>query len=60
MKLAQLPLHLTPDQALTLIDFLEQLQTLLWNHYGDAIQRELREASDADDSAPDIDDPLPF
>lgn len=60
LRLVQLPLHLKPDQALTVIDFLEHLQTLLWNHYGDAIQRDLQKPSNPADAASGFDDPVPF
>ncbi|MBD8528316.1 hypothetical protein [Pseudomarimonas arenosa] len=46
----------SPDQALTLIDFLDQLQTTLWNHYGDAIQRDLRAPAHTDHNTQDFDD----
>ncbi|MBD8528300.1 hypothetical protein [Pseudomarimonas arenosa] len=60
MKLVQLPLHLSPDHALTLIDFLDQLQSTLWNHYGDAIQRDLRATTHTDHSTQDFDDSVSF
>jgi hypothetical protein len=66
MKLIQLPLHLSPDQALTLLDFVEQLQATLWNHYGDAIAAELRPISRENgtevsgDATPDLENPIPF
>ena len=39
MKLAQLPLYLSTDEAETIIAFLDQLRSLLTNHYADDIQR---------------------
>ena len=61
LKLAQLPLHLSPDEAHTLIDFLAQLQDLLWAQYGAQIQRACRtdDCRDHRHPEPDFDDPLP-
>ena len=39
MKIAQLALHLTTEEAHTLIDFLDQLRSLLTSHYTEEIQR---------------------
>jgi hypothetical protein len=58
MKLVQLPLYLSADEALTLIDFLGQLQELLGDHYGDAIRQ--AHPAHATGREPDPDDPLPF
>ena len=63
MKLAQLPLHLTPDEALTLIDFLGQIQDLLWAQYDQVIRtaRMTHQVQPPTQRArePDFDDPLP-
>jgi len=60
MKIAQLPLHLSPDDAHTLLDFLSQLQDLLWNHYGDAIRiAHNRHSHTPTQHQLDFDDPLP-
>jgi hypothetical protein len=45
LKLAQLPLHLQPSDAHTIIDFLNLLSDLLWNHYGLLIQQQHRHLS---------------
>lgn len=62
MKLVQLPLHLTPGEAHTLIDFLSQLQDLLWANYGAQIQKTYPAPvpGNASTNVPDFDDPLPF
>jgi hypothetical protein len=66
MKLIQLPLHLSPEQALSVIEVLDQLQEALWNHYGEGIQTTLRPITgantpDAPDGArPEFEDPIPF
>jgi hypothetical protein len=73
LRLIQLPLHLQPDEALTLITFLDQLRESLCNHYAEAIRSEL-DPSDATrcaklagantahnlDHPADFDDPIPF
>ena len=55
MKLMQLPLHLTPEQALTVIEVLDLLQQLLWNHYGEAIRAQLLPSDTPSET--DLDDP---
>jgi hypothetical protein len=66
MKLIQLPLHLTPEQALTVIEVLDLLQATLWDRYGEGIAAELRPISRENgsevtgDAAPDFEDPIPF
>jgi len=66
MRLIQLPLHLSPEQALSVIEVLEQLQATLWNHYGETIETELRPINCEDgpeitgDDTPDFEDPIPF
>ena len=62
MKLVQLPLHLTADEAHTLIDFLAQLQDLLWASYGAQILKthQAHVLGNPRTATPDFDDPLPF
>ena len=60
MTLVQLPLYLTPGEAHTLIDFLGQLQELLWTHYGAQIEQACCTDNARDDhlTEPDFDDPF--
>lgn len=63
MKIAQLPLHLNPEEAHTLIDFLDQLRSLLTSHYALDIQRQHQQlcADYAQDIAcPEDSDEPPF
>ena len=47
MKVTRLYTHCTPEQAQTLIEFIDHLRDQLWECYGDQIVSLLREASDA-------------
>ena len=40
MRLTQLPTHWEPDEALAMIQFLDQLKELLWSAYGEEIVRQ--------------------
>jgi len=41
MKISQFTSYWTPDQALDIIQFLEQLREVLWNNYQDMIIADL-------------------
>jgi hypothetical protein len=63
MRLTQLATHWEPDEALAMIQLLDQLKELLWSAYGEEIirqeyqnQREYQEAQ----LALDFEDPIPF
>jgi hypothetical protein len=45
MRIHQLATHLGPEEAFTLIEFLDQLRDLLMDTYGDDIGVMLRQAS---------------
>lgn len=63
MKIVHLPLYLSPEEAHSLIDFLDQIRSLLTSHYAPEIQRHHQKqgADYAQDSAcPDDSDEPPF
>jgi hypothetical protein len=65
MRLTQLAMHWEPDEALAMIQFLDQLKELLWFAYGEEIVH--REYTDQnhrnfheEQLTLDFDDPVPF
>ncbi len=65
MRLTQLATHWEPDEALAVIQLLDQLKERLWSTYGEEIVRqeyaELEHHKlDEEQLALDFDDPIPF
>jgi hypothetical protein len=65
MRLTQLATHCEPDEALTMIQFLDQLKELLWTAYGEEIIRQAYAEQNhrnfhEEQLALDFDDPVPF
>lgn len=62
MRFNQIVTHFQPEEALTIIEFLDQLREVLMNTYGNQIEQCLKEARSAQVTAPpssSTDDP-PF
>lgn len=65
MRLTQLATHWEPDEALAMIQFLDQLKELLWSAYGEEIIRQAHADQNQrnfqeEQLALDFDDPIPF
>jgi hypothetical protein len=65
MRVNTLVMHLEPDQAYALIEFIDQLRERLLESYGDNIKAMLQEATaqtsrDEDDDGNDVNDHDPF
>jgi len=45
MKITRVPTHWTPEEAHTVIEFLDVLRDQLWHSYGDSVVDMLRQAS---------------
>lgn len=65
MRLTQLATHWEPDEALAMIQFLDQLKEMLWSAYGEEIVRQ--EYANQEHQKPhedqltlDFDDQIPF
>jgi hypothetical protein len=60
MRIFRLPVHLQPEEAHTLLQFIDQLRDELMFHYANDIATMLKQASTRPVSAFDVDDdPLP-
>jgi len=59
-----IPAYWTPEQALAVVELLEDLRDLIWSHYGDQLRDEYRERygylSQFDGSPEDPDDDPSF
>jgi hypothetical protein len=58
-----IPAYWTPEQALAVVELLEDLRDLIWSHYGAQLCDEYREQSGCPlqfDTAPDDPDDLSF
>ena len=51
---------LAPEQALAVLELLDDLRDRVWTHYGLAIQNLLREQHLTDEALDDYDQDLPF
>lgn len=65
MRLTQLPTHWEPDEALAMIQFLDQLKELLWSAYGEEIVRQeyteqKHRKLDEEQLALEFEDPIQF
>jgi hypothetical protein len=65
MRLTQLATHWEPDEALAMIQLLDQLKELLWSAYGEEIVRQeyaeqKQRKHHEEQLALDFDDPVPF
>jgi hypothetical protein len=65
MRLTQLATHWEPDEALAMIQLLDQLKELLWSAYGEEIVRQeyteqKQHKLDEEQLALDFDDPIRF
>lgn len=64
MRLTQLPMHWEPDEALVMIQFLDQLKALLWSAYGEEIIRqeyaEQKHRIDEEQLTLEFEDPILF
>jgi hypothetical protein len=65
MRLTQLPMHWEPDEALAMIQLLDQLKELLWSAYGEEIIRQeyaeqKHHQRDEEQLALAFEDPIPF
>jgi len=65
MRLTQLPMHWEPDEALTMIQLLDQLKELLWSAYGEEIIRQeyteqKHRKLDAEQLILEFEDSIPF
>jgi hypothetical protein len=65
MKLTQLPLHWETDEALAMIQLLDQLKELLWSAYGEQIIRQeyteqKHRKLDEEQLMLKFEDPIPF
>ena len=64
MRLTQLPMHWEPDEALVMIQFLDQLKALLWSAYGEEIVRqeyaEQKHRIDEEQLTLEFEDPILF
>jgi hypothetical protein len=65
MRLTQLATHWEPDEALAMIQLLDQLKERLWSVYGEEIIRQeyanqKYRKLDEEQLALDFDDPIPF
>ena len=58
MRVSQITTHLRPEDAYTLIEFLDQLRAMLMQTYGDEIVALLQEASQQPDERMDDQDAL--
>ena len=58
MRLNQITTHLRPEDAHTIIEFLDQLRAMLMQTYGDEIVALLQEASQQQDERMDDQDAL--
>ena len=59
MRFSQFKTHWTPEQALEVIEFLDQLRDTLWESYGEAICQEYS-TDPSSPIDPDLDDELTF
>ena len=50
----------TPEQALAVMELLDDLRDRVWTHYGLGIQNLLREQRNTSESLDDLDTDLPF
>ena len=58
-----IPAYWTPEQALAVIELLEDLRDLIWSHYGTQLREEYREQYGSPlqfDTGPDDPDDLSF
>jgi hypothetical protein len=65
MRLTQLPIHWEADEALAMIQLLDQLKELLWSAYGEQIIRQeyanqQHRKIDEEQLALEFEDPIPF
>lgn len=65
MRLTPLATHWEPDEALAMIQLLDQLKELLWSAYGEEIVRQAyadqnQRNFQEEQLALDFDDPIPF
>jgi hypothetical protein len=65
IRLTQLATHWEPDEALAMIQLLDQLKERLWSVYGEEIIRQEYASQkhrklDEEQLALDFDDPIPF
>lgn len=64
MRLTRLATHWEPDEALAMIQLLDQLKELLWSAYAEEIVRqeyaEQKHRIDEEQLALEFDDPIPF
>lgn len=60
LRILPLALHLTPEQALTLLELLDQLRELLLQAYGDEITTMLSAATSSLPAAPSTGTDPPF
>ncbi len=60
MHVHKLATHLRPQEAATLVEFLDQLREVLMQAYGDDITHMLRQASGAQASRNCLDEDEPF
>ena len=64
MRLTQLVTHWEPDEALAMIQLLDQLKELLWSAYGEEIVRQeyavQQHRIDEEQLALAFEDPVPF
>ena len=58
------PHYWTPEQALAVYEWLDQLRERIWDQYGEQIQQQYRtDCAEHDDAQPDLfalDDEIPF
>ncbi len=52
LRFNQIVTHFQPEEALTVIEFLDQLHDVLMNTYGEQIEQRLREVSPPDTTKP--------
>jgi len=59
-----IPHYWTPEQALAVYEFLDELRERVWDQYGEQIQHQFRlDCAEHDDAQPDLfdlDDEIPF
>jgi hypothetical protein len=58
-----IPAYWTPEQALAVVELLEDLRDLIWSHYGTQLREEYREQYESPlqfDTGPDDPDDLSF
>ena len=56
MRVNKIITHLRPDEAYTLVEFLDQLRDMLMETYGDEMRAMLQEASQREPRGKDVND----